>query len=1089
MTLILFILFNQTPILNESFTNSQFPPPGWDTTFSDTTIDWFRNYYSTGNPDEYHARVRVYDASNWQRTGFSILTTLSLDLSSSAGEESLFFWYRFSRDSTNLGPDDTMYIEITNDEISWFSLLKIGKSGQIDNWVVARISLLSYNTFNSARVRFRYEDKPNDSLYYQNGNFWLDSVKVISYYEDTIPPIVLMTFPIDGDTGIAVSSNILFYFNEPIDQQTIIPQGFNVQGQLSGIHNGTFLYDSINYLVTFNPTIDFSYAETVYVTVYDTIKDLAGNRLDGDNNGIPGGNYQFLFFTTLSPDTIPPAGVTNLIIIEIGSDNVKLRWTAPGDDGNSGRASFYDIRYANFNITEANFNTATECLGEPPPSNAGDTDSFIVFGLLPQIQYYFALKTADEDSNWSLISNVPTCTTTAALETLLIINEFLPNPETYDHNNNGNYGDADEEFIEIFNKDLHNINLQNYQIKDFVGTNTLTIPVNFNIPAYGYLLLYASGEGFIISGDMDTLLQGNWLGNWPNLDQTGDTIVLWDGYARELDRKGYIGSDVVSDFSIARLPNGTDTWINNAFPTPGRSNGTEYVWPIAVAFKDLDSNYIPDLLDSVVTITGIVTAPPGTFSSEEAYTQDNTGGVCLYGDFPITLDYGDSIIVTGQVDQYRGKNELTNFTYQRIKQGCSLPEPIEIDGAVVNTEQYEGSLVKIRVSFIEGFLLEATSYNAWDPANNLFTIYIDSYTNIPGHLAPLDSFTLTGIKGQYSYDSIPNNDYQIMPRDTFDFSHLFILPQVKSISVIQAPDSDGVSSNLLDSTVAIEGVVIGPNYVFTSGSPSFYIQDQTGGINIYNMDGDNQFNSYIDSLGARLRIVGKVTEYNGLTEISNGYGWFLGMDTLPLPKELGTNRFLTEGMEGTLIKFKAVIKTLPYKTGDGYNFEVMNGDCGITVRFTGASGINPLTIKKDEMKIIIGIVGQYDPEKPYTTGYQVLLRMPEDLQLPSYDSTSAVPLLDIVGPKTFIPGKSEQAKININSPINYTLNLDVYDMNGRKIKNLYDGSGGPHEILWDGKDDYRRPCKIGIYLLNLKATKSNGKSEFKRELIVIGTEF
>ena len=1090
MAFILLLLFNQTPVLIESFTSPQFPPPGWDTLKSGPNMTtWYRFTYGTAFPDSYQVRQRVYDPSDTMRTGWSILLTPLIDLTANNGPETLFFWYRFSLANNNMGPDDTIYVEITNNEIVWSNLLKIDISSDTNVWRTARLNLGNYDTFSTCRIRFRFEDKPNGSIGTSNCNFWLDSVKVISYYIDTIPPIITGTYPANGDTNIGISANILVYFSEPIDPSTLIPSAFNIFGNSSGSHSGLLSYDSINYVVQFNPDDNFSFGETVSVWVYDTIRDRFGNRLDGDNNGIPGGDYYFYFLTTLIPDTISPAPVNNLAISNVGTSYVELRWTAPGDDGNSGRASYYDIRFALFPITETNFYSANECTGEPPPSNAGEIDSFVVTGLLPGTHYYFALKTADEDSNWSLISNVPSCTTYTPIETSLVINEFLPDPQTFDHNNNGNYNDLDEEFIEIFNKGFYSISLNNYKIRDFIGAHSLNIQ-NLSIPPFGYLLLYASGEGLLISGDGDTLEVVNWSGNWTDLDNTGDTVYIYDNLDRLIDKKGYSATSVIPDFSIARLPNGSNTWINNAFPSPGRNNGIEYVWPIAIAFKDLDSNFIPDLLDSTVTIAGVVTVPNGLFSSRESYIQDNTGGVCLYASsFPVPLNYGDSIIATGRVSQYRGKNELTDFTYQRLKTGCPVPEPYEMNGSLANTEAYEGSLVRIRVSYFSGFLLDAGSYTAWDLSNVPFKVYINRGTNIPGHLAPVDTFTITGIKSQYTSSSVPNDGYEILPRDTSDFSHLFIMPEKKTISLCQTPGNDGVSSKYVDSMVVVEGVIIGPNYVFSSGNTSFYIEDNTGGINVYNAQGDSLFERYIDSLGARFRVLGKVTEYNGLTEIANGYAWFLGMDTVPLPEEIMQNRFLTEEIEGRLIRLKGVIKSTPYQTGDGYNFEILNGDCGVGVRFTTGSGINPNTILKNETKIFTGIVGQYDPELPYTTGYQLLLRFPEDIKQPGYDSASSEPVLEIIGTKTFLPENGEQAHLKINSPVDYRLSLKVYDMSGRMVRELYDGAGGPQDIYWDGRDDNRRKLKIGIYLLNLKATSPNGQSIIKRTLLVIGTQF
>lgn len=105
-------------------------------------------------------------------------------------------------------------------------------------------------------------------------------------------------------------------------------------------------------------------------------------------------------------DTTRPSAVTDMEVTSVTSNSVTLEWTAPGDDGNLGTASQYDIRYSTSNITPFNWNSATPCGDEPTPKVAGSSESFVVTGLDPGTQYYFAMKTADEVSNWSGLSNV-----------------------------------------------------------------------------------------------------------------------------------------------------------------------------------------------------------------------------------------------------------------------------------------------------------------------------------------------------------------------------------------------------------------------------------------------------------------------------------------------------------------------------------------------------------------------------------------------------------------------------------------------------------------------------------------------------------
>lgn len=87
------------------------------------------------------------------------------------------------------------------------------------------------------------------------------------------------------------------------------------------------------------------------------------------------------------------------------AESVIVRWTAPGDDGNVGTATTYDLRQSSTLITSANFDQATQVTGLPAPRISGTAEQFTVTGLIPG-QYYFAIKTADEAGNWSLISNV-----------------------------------------------------------------------------------------------------------------------------------------------------------------------------------------------------------------------------------------------------------------------------------------------------------------------------------------------------------------------------------------------------------------------------------------------------------------------------------------------------------------------------------------------------------------------------------------------------------------------------------------------------------------------------------------------------------
>lgn len=110
-------------------------------------------------------------------------------------------------------------------------------------------------------------------------------------------------------------------------------------------------------------------------------------------------------------DTTPPAAITDLTCSNPTFTSIDLSWTAPGDDGNSGTAASYDIRYSTEPISEQNWDLAIQITGEPTPAQAGSSQSMTVSGLVSGTTYYFAIKTSDEASNISGLSNIASLST------------------------------------------------------------------------------------------------------------------------------------------------------------------------------------------------------------------------------------------------------------------------------------------------------------------------------------------------------------------------------------------------------------------------------------------------------------------------------------------------------------------------------------------------------------------------------------------------------------------------------------------------------------------------------------------------------
>lgn len=109
-----------------------------------------------------------------------------------------------------------------------------------------------------------------------------------------------------------------------------------------------------------------------------------------------------LLFASLVAATLAVASATPS---ESGNGVITLTWTAPGDDGMTGKATVYDLRHSPGPILPSVFPTLTRVLNLPPPATPGTKETYTVTGLTPGAVYFFAIRAGDEAGNWSAISN------------------------------------------------------------------------------------------------------------------------------------------------------------------------------------------------------------------------------------------------------------------------------------------------------------------------------------------------------------------------------------------------------------------------------------------------------------------------------------------------------------------------------------------------------------------------------------------------------------------------------------------------------------------------------------------------------------
>jgi Tol biopolymer transport system component len=137
-------------------------------------------------------------------------------------------------------------------------------------------------------------------------------------------------------------------------------------------------------------------------------------------------------------DTTPPAAIADLRIVPDTETPVTLAWTAPGDDGNKGAAVLYSIRYSTETALLYEWHFASQVVDEPAPHPAGTAEEFVVTGLSPDSNHYFAIKTQDDAGNWSPLSNIASSVPVAA-GGIAFVSDRDDNLEIYVVSSDGSY--------------------------------------------------------------------------------------------------------------------------------------------------------------------------------------------------------------------------------------------------------------------------------------------------------------------------------------------------------------------------------------------------------------------------------------------------------------------------------------------------------------------------------------------------------------------------------------------------------------------------------------------------------------------------
>lgn len=211
-----------------------------------------------------------------------------------------------------------------------------------------------------------------------------------------------------------------------------------------------------------------------------------------------------------------------------------------------------------------------------------------------------------------------------------------------------------------------------------------------------------------------------------------------------------------------------------------------------VSATDVDG--VADSINVECKITGVVMAASLSATSLQITIHDGTDGIGVYkgGNFtvPYTAVVGDEIRLIGTIGQFNGLTQMSPDSFALISQGNPVMTP-----AVTTTlsEANESDLVRIdNVTLSASAVWPTTAGSAVNidvtDGTNTYAVRIDETCTLQGTVAPVGSFSIIGIVGQYDSSSPYTSGYQIFPRTTAD------LIQVTTFSVNNVVVS---SSNVL----------------------------------------------------------------------------------------------------------------------------------------------------------------------------------------------------------------------------------------------------------------------------------------------------
>lgn len=249
-------------------------------------------------------------------------------------------------------------------------------------------------------------------------------------------------------------------------------------------------------------------------------------------------------------------------------------------------------------------------------------------------------------------------------------------------------------------------------------------------------------------------------------------------------------ADRTISFALQNATNAATVGIGTLEVTIADDDAEVVITDIAiVAAVDADGVAINN--GTEFTIAGIVYGVNMNAAGLSFTVNDQTGGIGFYSGTPVdgyVVTEGDSVVITGVVNQFNGLTQMTPASIELISQGNALAEPTVITEL---NENYESHLVTLECVYLadpsqwsnEGSGFNVTVTNG----TTEYAVRIDNDVDLYSAEAPTGTFNVTGIVGQYDSESPYLEGYQLFPRYSADI-------EAAECGIEQPPVNDNCNS-------------------------------------------------------------------------------------------------------------------------------------------------------------------------------------------------------------------------------------------------------------------------------------------------------